>query len=126
MGLLEGKKGLVLNVANDRSIAWHIANNAIKHGATCGFGYLDIGKMERRVRNAMSEGGFENAWLHPCDVSSDESVEKFFAAARDQFGTIDFLVHSLASRTRRTWKRATSSRRRATSSSRPWTSAPTA
>jgi enoyl-[acyl-carrier protein] reductase I len=96
MGLLEGKKGLVLNIANDRSIAWHIANNAIKHGATCGFGYLDIGKMERRVRGAMSEGGFGNAWLHPCDVSKDEDLEKFFAAARDQFGTIDFLVHSLA------------------------------
>ena len=96
MGLLEGKKGLVLNIANDRSIAWHIANNAVKHGATCGFGYLDVGKMERRVRNAMTEGGFGSAWLHPCDVSKDEDVEKFFAAARDQFGTIDFLVHSLA------------------------------
>ena len=36
MGLLDGKKGLILNIANDRSIAWHIANNAIKQGATCG------------------------------------------------------------------------------------------
>ena len=44
MGLLEGKKGLVLNIANDRSIAWHIANNAVKQGATCGFGYLPMGK----------------------------------------------------------------------------------
>jgi enoyl-[acyl-carrier protein] reductase I len=96
MGLLDGKKGLVLNIANDRSIAWHIANNAVKQGATCGFGYLPLGKMERRVQSAMSEGGFGNAWLHPCDVGKDEDVETFFSAARDQFGAIDFLVHSLA------------------------------
>ena len=96
MGLLEGKKGLVLNIANDRSIAWHIANNAIRHGAKCGFGYLPIEKMERRVRKAMEEGGFGQEWLYPCDVGRDEDIEKFFSAARDQFGTIDFLVHSLA------------------------------
>jgi enoyl-[acyl-carrier protein] reductase I len=96
MGLLDGKKGLVLNVANDRSIAWHIANNAIKHGAKCGFGFLPIEKMERRVRKAMEEGGFGQEWLFPCDVGSDESIEKFFAGAREQFGTIDFVVHSVA------------------------------
>src|SRR5437899_11655562 len=90
MGILDGKTGLILNIANDRSIAWHIANNAIKQGARCGFGYLPIEKMERRVRKAMEEGGFGNEWLQPCDVGSDESIEKFFAAARDQFGTIDF------------------------------------
>ena len=96
MGLLDGKKGLVLNVANDRSIAWHIANNAAKHGATCGFGYLPIGKMERRVQGALTEGGFQDPWLHPCDVSKDEDIETFFSAARDKFGKIDFVVHSLA------------------------------
>ncbi len=99
MGLLEGKKGLILNIANDRSIAWHIANNCVKEGAKCGFGYLPMGegdKAQRRVRKAMEEGGFSNEWLHACDVGSDESIEKFFAAAKDQFGTIDFLVHSLA------------------------------
>lgn len=96
MGLLDGKKGLILNVANDRSIAWHIANNAIQQGAKCGFGYLPVEKMERRVRKAMEEGGFAQEWLYPCDVGRDEDIEKFFAAAREQFGTIDFLVHSLA------------------------------
>jgi enoyl-[acyl-carrier protein] reductase I len=40
MGLLDGKKGLILNIANDRSIAWHIACCAIREGAKCGFGYL--------------------------------------------------------------------------------------
>ena len=85
MGLLEGKKGLVLNIANDRSIAWHIANNAIKHGARCGFGFLpmdNIEKSKRRVLRAMEEGGFPNEWLYPCDVSKDSDIEAFFAAAR--------------------------------------------
>lgn len=99
MGLLAGKKGLVLNIANDRSIATYIAANAIKEGATCGFGFLPMDnaeKSQRRVRKAMEENGFADAWLHPCDVSRDDSVEQFFAAAKEQFGTIDFLVHSLA------------------------------
>jgi enoyl-[acyl-carrier protein] reductase I len=96
MSLLAGKKGLVLNVANDRSIAWHIGNNCIKHGATTGFGYLPVEKMERRARKAMEEGGFADAWLAPCDVGSDESIAAFFDAAGKQFGKIDFLVHCLA------------------------------
>src|SRR3954467_10347430 len=98
-GLLDGKKGLILNIANDRSIATHIANNAIKQGATRGFGFLpmdNIEKSQRRVRKAMEENGFADAWLHPCAVGSDESIETFFSAARDKFGQIDFLVHSLA------------------------------
>src|SRR6185436_7390277 len=99
MGLLDGKKGLVLNIANDRSIAWHIANNAVKQGATCGFGFLPMDnreKSERRVRKAMEEGGFSDSFLHACDVGKDADIESFFAAAREKFGTIDFLVHSLA------------------------------
>jgi enoyl-[acyl-carrier protein] reductase I len=99
MGLLDGKKGLILNIANDRSIAAHIARNAVGQGATCGFGFLPMEnaeKSERRVRKAMQEYGFPDAWLHPCDVSSDQQIEQFFAAAGRQFGAIDFLVHSLA------------------------------
>jgi enoyl-[acyl-carrier protein] reductase I len=53
-------------------------------------------KSERRVRKAMEEYGFPTSWLHPVDVSKDDMIEKFFAAAQQQFGTIDFLVHSLA------------------------------
>lgn len=99
MGLLDGKKGLILNVANNRSIAADIGANVVKQGATCGFGFLpmsNIEKSERRVRKAMEEGGFPDSWLHPCNVGSDESIEKFFAAAKEKFGAIDFLVHSLA------------------------------
>jgi enoyl-[acyl-carrier protein] reductase I len=99
MGLLDGKTGLILNIANDRSIATHIANNCVKQGAKCGFGFLpmdNIEKSQRRVRKAMEENGFAAEWLHPCDVASDASMDSFFAAAKEQFGKIDFLVHSLA------------------------------
>jgi enoyl-[acyl-carrier protein] reductase I len=90
---------LILNIANDRSIAAHIANHAVKQGARCGFGFLPMDnpeKSERRVRRAMEEFGFADGWLHPVDVSKDEHIEKFFVAAKEKFGTIDFLVHSLA------------------------------
>jgi len=99
MGLLDGKKGLILNIANDRSIATYIASNCIKQGAKCGFGFLPMDnpeKSQRRVRKAMEENGFAQEWLHPCDVGNDESIATFFAEAQKQFGTIDFLVHSLA------------------------------
>lgn len=96
MGLLDGKKCLVLNIANDRSIAWHIGKKFIEEGAKCGFGYLPVEKMERRARKAMEEGGFGSEWLFPCDVSKDEDIEGFFAAAAREFGSIDVLVHSLA------------------------------
>jgi enoyl-[acyl-carrier protein] reductase I len=99
MGLLDGKTGLILNIANDRSIATHIATSCIQQGARCGFGFLpmeNIEKSQRRVRKAMQENGFADAWLQPCDVGSDDSINTFFNAAKEQFGKIDFLVHSLA------------------------------
>ena len=107
MGLLDGKKGLILNVANDRSIAWHIGHNAIQHGATVGFGYLVMGDADKSLRRAKKSidelgagggggGGGGDVFLHTCDVGSDASIEAFFAAAKERFGTIDFLVHSLA------------------------------
>src|SRR6187397_1904751 len=96
MGLLTGKKGIVFGVANDRSIAWHIARNLIEHGATCGFSYLPGEKMERRARKTIEENGVTNPWLFPCDVSKDEDLDKLFEAAKAQFDGISFLVHSVA------------------------------
>ena len=97
-GLLAGKTGLVLNIANDRSIAWHIANRALLAGATCGYGFLPVEKMERRARKAIGDlpGVGDEYFLHGCDVGSDESIKGFFTAAKERFGKIDFLVHSLA------------------------------
>src|SRR5690606_18104442 len=97
MGLLDGKKGLILNIANDRSIGAHIANNVVKQGAACGFGFLPLenpDKSERRARKGLEAHDINDAWMYPCDVSRDEDIESFFTAVREKFGTIDFLVHS--------------------------------
>ncbi len=96
MGLLDGKKGLVFGVANDRSIAWHIARNLIAHGATCGFAHLPGEKMERRARKAIEGGGVVDPFLVPCDASNDEDLDRTFAAVKERFDAIDFLVHSIA------------------------------
>ena len=96
MGLLDGKKGLIFGVANDRSIAWHIAKNLIDHGATCAFSHLPGEKMERRVRRTLEDGNVKDAWLYPCDVSSDEDIDKLFDAVRGELDAIDFVVHSVA------------------------------
>ena len=96
MSLLEGKKGLVLNIANDRSIAYAIAKSAHDHGANVGIGALPNEKMMNRARKAMKEGGFEGNFLRGCDVTDDASLDSFFADAKSEFGKIDFLVHSLA------------------------------
>lgn len=96
MELLANKVGLVFGVANERSIAWHIARNAMAHGAVCGFPYLPGEKMERRVRKTLEDGGAADAWLYPCDVARDDELDLLFAAAAERFGRLDFVVHSVA------------------------------
>jgi enoyl-[acyl-carrier protein] reductase I len=94
--LLEQRKGLVFGVANDRSIAWHIAKNLIDHGATCAFAHLPGEKMERRARKTIEAGGVADPFLIPCDASSDDDLDQTFAAVKQRFDTIDFLIHSIA------------------------------
>jgi enoyl-[acyl-carrier protein] reductase I len=96
MGLLDGRKGLIFGVANDRSIAWHIAQSLVAEGAMCGFSYLPGEKMERRVRRTVERGGIKDPWLFPCDVSKDEDIAATFAAAKRDFDAISFVVHSVA------------------------------
>jgi enoyl-[acyl-carrier protein] reductase I len=96
MGLLEGKTGLIFGVANERSIAWHIAKNAVAHGARCAFSHLPGEKMELRVRKTLESGGLGDAWFHPCDVASDDHLDALFVAVKRDFGTLDFVVHSVA------------------------------
>jgi enoyl-[acyl-carrier protein] reductase I len=96
MRLLEGKRGLIFGVANERSIAWHIARNAMDQGATCAFSHLPGEKMERRVRRAIEEGGLSDPWCFPCDVGKEEDLDALFAAAKRDFGKLDFVVHSVA------------------------------
>jgi len=98
MGLMDGKKGIVFGIANDRSYATFITKSLIEHGATCGFTHLpDVkGKMERRCRMAVEELGVKDPWLVPCDASKDEDLDAVFEKIAKDFGEIDFIVHSIA------------------------------
>lgn len=94
MGLFSGKKGLILGVANDYSIAWAITQKLVDEGAELGFTHLPGEKMERRVRRVVDPIGPK--LLVPCDVQRDEDIAAAFSAARDTFGTLDFVLHSIA------------------------------
>ncbi len=96
MKLLTGKTGLVFGVANERSLAWHIARCALAEGAACGFPYFPGEKMERRVRKALDDGGATDAWIFPCDVARDEDLDRLFGAVGERFGRLDYVVHSIA------------------------------
>lgn len=96
MGLMDGKQGLVFGVANDRSYAWFIAQQLLGQGARCGFTYLPFGKMERRVNKAVEELGVQNPWIVSCDAGKDEDLDAVFAKWQQDFGRLDFIVHSIA------------------------------
>lgn len=94
MGLFSGKKGLVLGVVNDYSIAWSISQRLLAEGADVGFTFLPGEKMERRVRKTVEPTGTK--FIHPCDVGKDEDVASAFAAAGQVYGSLDFVLHSIA------------------------------
>ena len=98
MKLFEGKKGIIMGVANDYSIAAGIAKYLTEQGATLGFSHLPDkegrDRMEKRVRKVADPLGA--SFVIPCDVTSDEHIEAFFSQVREHFGAIDFLVHSIA------------------------------
>ena len=93
MGLFSGKKGLVFGVANDYSIAWAIAKRLLDEGAEVGFTHLPGEKMERRVRKAIPA---DSKFVTPCDVGKDEDVARVFAEAKAAYGSLDFVLHSIA------------------------------
>jgi len=96
MGLMTGKKGVIFGVANERSYAFFVAKQLVAQGAEVAFTYLPIGKMEHRVAKAAKSLGIEDPWLEPCDANDDASLDAVFAKLKDSFGTIDFVVHSIA------------------------------
>jgi enoyl-[acyl-carrier protein] reductase I len=96
MGLLDGKIGLVVGVANERSYAWHIAKALTDHGATCAYTHLPGEKNERRTRRAVSSISGDDAWLRPLDASSDADLDRVFEDYTGSFDRMDFLVHSIA------------------------------
>jgi enoyl-[acyl-carrier protein] reductase I len=91
--LLEGKIGVVLGVANKRSIAWGIAQAAAREGARLALTYQGE-RLEENVRE-LSEG-LQNPVLFPCDVSRDEDLDRLAEDVRREFGGVDFVVHSVA------------------------------
>lgn len=96
-----GKKGLVLGVANDHSIAWAIAKQIMEAGGECGFSHLPDREDDERKRNrrrvAKLTDQYENAkFLLPMDAQNDDDIRSVFEHAGESFGKIDFLLHSIA------------------------------
>ncbi len=91
--LMQGKKGLVMGVANDRSIAWGIAKVAADHGATLGFTYQGDA-LEKRVR-PLAES-VNSPLVVPCDVTNPDSMDAVFAEVEKTWGKLDFMVHAIA------------------------------
>ena len=94
MGLFTGKKGMVLGVANDFSIAWAITRKLLDEGAEVGFTHLPGDKMERRVRKLAEPIGAR--LITPCDVQKDEDIARVFREAGATYGSLDFVLHSIA------------------------------
>ncbi|MBI5863486.1 MAG: enoyl-ACP reductase [Planctomycetes bacterium] len=94
MELLNGKSGFIFGVANDHSLAWHIAEACHRNGARLGFNYLPNPKMEMRVRKLAEPIGAKV--ILPCDVSDDEQIRATLHQAAETMGPLDFVVHSVA------------------------------
>ena len=90
---MQGKRGLIMGVANNRSIAWGIAKAAAAQGATLAFTYQGDA-LKKRVEPLAGELG--SKLVLPCDVSDTASVDAVFAELGRQWGRLDFLVHAIA------------------------------
>ena len=91
-GLMQGKRGLIMGLANDRSLAWGIAKALADHGAELAFTYQGEA-LERRVRPLAEQLGAD--FLIDCDVSDMANLDRAFATLRERWETIDFLVHAI-------------------------------
>ncbi len=93
MEILKGKKGAIFGVANDKSIAWGIAQMLHEEGADLAFTYAgEI--LEKRVRPLAEKVG--SKIILPCDVTKDEEIKQVFQNIRQEWGGLDFLVHAIA------------------------------
>lgn len=91
--LLKGKRGLIMGVANDRSLAWGITQYAAAQGAELAFTYQGEA-LEKRVRPLAQSVGSD--FLMPCDVSDMGSVDAVFEGIEKKWGSLDFVVHAIA------------------------------
>lgn len=93
MGVLDGKTGVVMGVASERSIAWGIAQTLHQEGARLAFTYAGE-VMERRVRPLAESLGSKT--VVPCDVTNDDEIARAFEVIGGELGGLDLLIHSLA------------------------------
>ncbi len=93
MSLLSDKSGIVMGVANKRSIAWGIAQKLDEHGAQLLLSYQGE-RVEDRVKNLAED--LDEAVTAPCDVTNDDEVERLFETAEEELDSLDFLVHAIA------------------------------
>jgi enoyl-[acyl-carrier protein] reductase I len=92
-GLMEGRRGLIMGVANDHSIAWGIARTLADHGAELAFTYQGE-SFGRRVRPLAESVGAD--LVMPCDVDDISTVDAVFETLRNAWGSLDFVVHAVA------------------------------
>ncbi|AEP09132.1 enoyl-ACP reductase FabI [Micavibrio aeruginosavorus] len=90
---MQGKRGLIMGVANDRSIAWGIAQEVARQGAELAFTYQGEA-LEKRVRPLADSVG--SKLVLPCDVTDDAALDATFDALKKEWGSIDFVVHAVA------------------------------
>ncbi len=90
-GVLAGKRGLIMGVANDKSIAWGIAQSAAREGAELAFSYQGE-VLEKRVAPLAQQVGAD---MLTCDVTDDASIDALFKALEDKWGSLDFVVHAI-------------------------------
>lgn len=91
-GLMAGKRGIIMGVANDRSIAWGIAAACAAQGAELAFTYQGDA-LEKRVRPLAASIG--STLVTPCDVSDDSSIDRAFTTIAETWPTIDFVLHAI-------------------------------
>lgn len=90
--LMQGKRGLIMGLANDKSIAWGIAKVCAEHGAELAFSHQG-GSLEKRVRPLAEQLGSD--LLIECDVSDAASLDALFATLEEKWGKLDFVVHAI-------------------------------
>ena len=91
--IMDGKRGLIMGVANDRSIAWGIAAKLAEQGAELAFTFQGEA-LEKRVRPLATS--VNSNLLLPCDVTDESSVDNVFSALMDKWGNLDFVLHAIA------------------------------
>lgn len=92
MGLMTGKRGLIMGLANDKSIAWGIAEALHAEGAEIGFTYMGAA-MEKRVLPLAEKIGCD--FIHDCDVGDPDQIAQLVADTQAKWGQIDFIVHAI-------------------------------